>query len=158
VIVAFDGKPIVSSSDLPWLASTAGIGKQVQVKLIRKGKPMSVALTLAAKPGTRLRLPRSSTRGRAELGLVVSEITPDVAKLFGLRRVGGVVITMVQAGTPAEQVGVVRGEIVLQVGNTVVRSLADYARAVKQTPRGQNVMLLLESPRGKRRWITLRKQ
>jgi serine protease Do len=157
VIVEFGGKPIVQSSDLPWLASTAGIGKQVQVKLIRKGKPQNVSVTMAAKPGSQVRAPRNRHQGRAELGLVVSEITPDVAKLFGLRRMGGVVITMVEAGSYAEHAGVVRGEIINQVGNTVIRSLADYVGAVRKVPKGQNVMLLLESQRGTR-WITLRKR
>lgn len=157
VIVEFDGKPIKQSSDLPWLASTAGIGKQVRVKLIRKGKTQTVSVTMATKPGTRVRLPRSRRHGRAELGLVVSEITPDVAKLFGLKRMGGVVITMVEAGSYAEHAGVVRGEIINQVGSKVVRSLADYVSAVRKVPRGQNVMLLLESQRGTR-WITLRKR
>jgi len=157
VIVEFGGKPIVQSSDLPWLASTAGIGKQVLVKLIRKGKPQTVSVTMAAKPGSGVRLPRSRHQGRAELGLVVSEITPDVAKLFGLKRMGGVVITMVEAGSYAEHAGVVRGEIINQVGNKVVRSLADYVSAVRKVPKGQNVMLLLESQRGTR-WITLRKR
>ena len=157
VIVEFDGKPIKRSSDLPWLASTAGIGKQVPVKLIRKGKTQTVSITMATKPGTRVRLPRSRRQGRAELGLVVSEITPDVAKLFGLKRMGGVVITMVEAGSYAEHAGVVRGEIINQVGSSVVRSLTDYVGAVRKVPKGQNVMLLLESQRGTR-WITLRKR
>ncbi|MFH2006442.1 MAG: trypsin-like peptidase domain-containing protein [bacterium] len=157
VIVSFDGKPIVRSSDLPWLASTAGIGKQVQLQLIRKEKAMTVVITMAAKPGTQVALPRGPGRGRAELGLVVSEVTPDIARKFGLRQMGGVVITMVEAGSYAEQAGVVRGEIIQQVGNTVCTSLADYVRAVKAVPQGQNVMLLLRSPRGTR-WITLRKR
>ena len=46
VITEFDGKPIKRSSDLPWLASTAGIGKQVRVKLIRKGKTRTVTVTI----------------------------------------------------------------------------------------------------------------
>ena len=99
----------------------------------------------------------STLSNRAELGLVVSEITPDVAKLFGLKRMGGVVITMVEAGSYAEHAGVVRGEIINQVGSSVVRSLTDYVGAVRKVPKGQNVMLLLESQRGTR-WITLRKR
>ncbi len=157
VITEFGGKRVEQASDLPWLASTAGIGKRVKVKLIREGKLLAVNVTMAALPGTTVRVPRTRSHGRAELGLVVSEITPDVAKIFGLRRVGGVVITMVEAGSYAELAGVVRGEIINQVGSVVVRSLADYVRAVRKVPRGQNVMLLLESGRGTR-WITLRKR
>jgi serine protease Do len=157
LIVGFGKKPIKHSSDLPWLASTAGIGEKVPITLVRKGERSTVTVTLSAKPGTR-RARRQRTRpGRAELGLVVSEITPDVARLFGLRRMGGVVITMVEPGSQAEQAGVGRGEIVLQVGNKVIRSLADYVKAIRRVPKDRDVMLLLESPHGTR-WITLRKR
>jgi serine protease Do len=157
VIVTFDGKPVRHSSDLPWLASTAGIGKSVAVEYIRKGERASLSITLSAKPGAALAPSRTPTPGDAELGLAVSEITPDVARLFGLRSLRGVVITAVEPDSPAEQVGVSRGEIVVQVGNVVVQSLADYVRGVRQVPRGENVMLLLESAHGTR-WITLRKR
>lgn len=156
VILEFDGKPVRQSSDLPWLASTAGIGRKVQVGLVRKGARATVTITLSPRPGTTDPSPRTPRSKGAELGLVVSEITPDVARLFGLRRLGGVVITMVEPGSQAEQVGVVRGEIVLQVGTAVISSLADYVKAQKGLGRGDNVMLLLESPHGAR-WITLRK-
>ena len=108
-------------------------------------------------PGTPI-VGRPPAAGRAELGLVVTEVTPDVARLFGLKQMGGVVITLVQAGSQAEQAGVVRGELILQVGNTVIKGLSDYIRAIRKVRRGENVMLLVSSPSGTHRWVTLRKQ
>lgn len=156
VILGFGGKPVRLASDLPWLAATAGIGKTIPIRLVRKGKPLQVTASLTARPGAQPAAPRSQRATRAALGLVVSEITPNVARIFGLRQVGGVLITRVLPGSQAEQLGVVRGEVVLQVGSVVIRGLADYLRALRGVPPGRDVMLLIGSPR-RSRWVTLRK-
>ncbi len=46
VIVGFDGKPIERGSLLQWLASTAGVGKSVTVRVMRAGKPFDIKVTL----------------------------------------------------------------------------------------------------------------
>jgi serine protease Do len=46
VIEAFNGKPIGRGTELQWLASTAGVGKTVGVKVMRKGKAQDVKVTL----------------------------------------------------------------------------------------------------------------
>jgi len=46
VIVAFDGQPIERGTLLQWLASTAGVGKTVTVRVMRKGAPVDLRVTL----------------------------------------------------------------------------------------------------------------
>ncbi len=65
VIVAFEGQPIDRGTLLQWLASTAGVGKTVTVRVIRAGKPIDLKVTLgelkepkARPPQLRPRLPQ----------------------------------------------------------------------------------------------------
>ena len=46
VITDFSGKPIAMGTQLQWLASTAGVGKTVDVTVQRQGKPESHKVTL----------------------------------------------------------------------------------------------------------------
>ena len=46
VIVDFNGKPIAMGTQLQWLASTAGVGKTVDVTVQRQGKPEGHKVTL----------------------------------------------------------------------------------------------------------------
>jgi len=46
VIVGFDGQAVERGSLLQWLASTAGVGKNVTVRVIRAGKPFDIKVTL----------------------------------------------------------------------------------------------------------------
>jgi serine protease Do len=46
IILSFDGTPIDRSTLLPWLASTAGVGKTVTLKVSRDGKVFETKVTL----------------------------------------------------------------------------------------------------------------
>jgi len=46
VIVEFEGQPIDRGSALPWLASTAGVGKTVTLRVLRQGKAFDLKVTL----------------------------------------------------------------------------------------------------------------
>lgn len=59
LIVAFDGQTVEKSSLLQWKASMAGVGKQVNVRVVRQGKPMDVAVTLGE-----LKDPKKAARPR----------------------------------------------------------------------------------------------
>lgn len=50
VIVRFDGRDVNDSTQLPWLASSAGIGHRAQVELLRQSQRVTVQVTLAAMP------------------------------------------------------------------------------------------------------------
>jgi serine protease Do len=50
VIRRFDGHEIVDPTQLPWLASSAGVGHVAHVELVREGQPMNLDVTLDALP------------------------------------------------------------------------------------------------------------
>ena len=50
VIRRFDGHDIVDPTQLPWLASSAGVGHRAHVELLREGQPVSYEVTLDALP------------------------------------------------------------------------------------------------------------
>jgi serine protease Do len=52
VILDFDGKPIDRSSLLQWVASTAGVGRVVTLRVSREGKPFDIKVTLGQLPDT----------------------------------------------------------------------------------------------------------
>jgi serine protease Do len=62
LIVAFDGQTIERSSLLQWKASTAGVGKTVNVRVIRQGKPFDLNITLGE-----LKEPKKAVRPRLPL-------------------------------------------------------------------------------------------
>ena len=154
VIVEFDGKPVNKATDLPWLASTAGIGRKVTVGLMRGGKRYNVKATLAAKD------PRDRYGSKAvkkeTLGLTLTNLTSKMARLYGLPPGRGLIVTNVHPRSPAGLAGLSRGEVVLQVGGKSVSSLNGFISAVRSYRAGQDVPLLVTSPQGTR-WVIVPK-
>ena len=58
VIVGFEGQTIDRGSLLQWLASTAGVGKTVTVKVLRAGKPVDLKVTLGELKEPKARAPQ----------------------------------------------------------------------------------------------------
>jgi serine protease Do len=50
IILAFDGKDVVNASELPWVVSLAGVGRNVMVRVWRDGKPLAFTLQTERMP------------------------------------------------------------------------------------------------------------
>ena len=68
VIVGFEGQAIDRGSLLQWLASTAGVGKTVTVRILRGGKPVDLKVTLGQLKEPKEQKPRPQLRPRLPPG------------------------------------------------------------------------------------------
>jgi serine protease Do len=80
------------------------------------------------------------------LGLSVEPMTGDFAKENNLREKIGVVVTDVGQGSPADDAGLQRGDVIKEVNDTKVKDLRDYNAAIDKaktkTPKKPIVMLV----------------
>ena len=111
VIVGFNGKEIKDEHELPQVVASTKPGKTVDVRLLREGKEMTVAVTIAEMEGE----PGKPAGGHdlsKNLGLTVQDITPEIAQRFEIENTKGVVVTGVEDGSPAEDAGFNEGDII----------------------------------------------
>jgi len=78
---------------------------------------------------------------RGRLGVVIQDLTPELAAAFGLRRSGGAVIAQVVPGLAAEKAGLVAGDIVVAVNGRSVRSGDALRNAIGLLRVGETVTL-----------------
>ena len=78
---------------------------------------------------------------RGQLGVVVQDLTPDLARALGVEARDGAVIAEVGRGSPAEGAGLRRGDVVVAMEGTPVRGPADLRNRVGLTPVGATVTL-----------------
>jgi serine protease Do/serine protease DegQ len=78
---------------------------------------------------------------RGQLGIVIQDITPDLAAAFGLPRPGGAVIAQVVPGSPADRAGMVAGDIVVGVNGKPVRSGGSLRNTIGLLKIGEIVTL-----------------
>ncbi|RME34290.1 MAG: DegQ family serine endoprotease [Gammaproteobacteria bacterium] len=67
---------------------------------------------------------------RGKVGVLTQDLTPELARAFGLKRHHGVVIVEVEPGSPAEEAGLQPGDIVVAVNGRKVRNGADVRNFV----------------------------
>ena len=151
VIVAFNGKEIGNSSELPPLVGAMPPGSRANVKLLRDGKMRDVVVvlepmdeTVAAAGGRSTPSPARADSDLNPLGLVVGDLDPAARSRLGLKPGEGVRIARV-ASLAARQAGLQPGDVVLQVGKTPVGSTAEFESALKSVKSGDRVRLLVRN-------------
>jgi serine protease Do len=75
------------------------------------------------------------------LGVSVKNLTADEATKAGISDAGGVAVTDVQPGTPADRAGLKRGDVIVEFDGFRVRSAANFARLVQETSPDRRVNL-----------------
>ncbi|TMA05427.1 MAG: DegQ family serine endoprotease, partial [Deltaproteobacteria bacterium] len=140
VIVEFDGKEIKDSNELPIIVARTGVNKKAQLKVLRDKK--EVVLTVAVGELKEEEVVATAEE-KGELGLTVQRVTPEMAQSLGLERAEGVVITSVEPGGPADEAGLRRGDVILEIDRKPVRNLSEYRKAMGDTKKGKGVLFLV---------------
>ena len=78
---------------------------------------------------------------RGRIGVVIQEVTRDLATSFGLDRSRGALVNSVEKGSPAEKAGVETTDIILSFDGKAVESSSDLPRIVGGTRPGSQVPL-----------------
>ena len=171
VIVEVDGKPVLSARELQQAILAKKVGQNVQLKVWRRGANdgefLNIGVTteeLPASPmiaGRRSREPfrppvdeNGKTEGAAAYGLEVQELSKAMAKQLGIAG-GGVIVTNVQEGSPAELAGLLRQDVITAVGQEPVRDAASFAAALQKLAQDEAAVLLVER-RGKKTYAILK--
>ncbi len=120
VIRKFNGQPIVASGDLSALVGVATPGEHAQLEIVRKGKPLTLAATLAELQATKeASAAQEGATEQARLGLAVRPLSPQEKQSSGVKQ--GLVVE--QVAGPAALAGVEPGDILLSVNGTPVTSV-----------------------------------
>jgi serine protease Do len=140
VIVEFDGHTVKDSTELPLLVARTPIGKNVKVKVIRDKGTESINVKISE-----LKEEEVAATGKEEgFGLTVQPLTPDIAESLGLSSdQKGVVVSAVEPGSSAEDAGIRRGDVILEVNREPIKDLASYRKALKSAGKGKSVLFLV---------------
>jgi Do/DeqQ family serine protease len=84
---------------------------------------------------------KTGTVSRGYIGVSLQEITPELAKGFGMKETKGVAITSVEANSPGEKAGLRAGDVILAVDGQPVEDLHGLRLRVSQTAPGTAIKL-----------------
>ena len=78
---------------------------------------------------------------RGRLGIEMVDLTPELAKKFGVTSLDGAVIAGVQPGSPAERAGLREGDVITALGGRPIRNAAELRARLGLTSVGEEVEL-----------------
>jgi serine protease Do len=144
---------------LPGLVANTAVGRAVPVVVLRDGQRQTVTVTVGnladsreARAATGEKAPDSPVSEK--LGLALQELTPELAKQFGVQGDKGVIVTEVKPGSPAAQAGLTPGDVIREVNRTPVQGLPDVERGLSRGQDPGQVLLRIERE-GSQRYVVI---
>ena len=163
-IVKFAAREIHSPRQLQELVEKMEIGASQDVEIVRNGKPQTVrvvASPLPKSPGLAaaiLQDPRLAPNSAAsELGLKVADLTRADIERFAYAGFKEALVKEVEPESLAAQAGIRGGMLIMQIDKKTVRSAAEFHQAMKDLSLARGLMLLVRTPEGGNRLMSLRK-
>jgi Do/DeqQ family serine protease len=80
---------------------------------------------------------------RAQLGVTVQTVTPDMAASLGLGQRGGVIIGSVNPDGPAAKAGIERGDVITSVNGVAVRDMNTLRNRIAESGPGSTAKLVV---------------
>jgi serine protease Do len=103
------------------------------------GLSFAIPIDVALDVQKQLRDKGRVSRGR--IGVVIQEVTRDIATSFGLERARGALVNSVEKGSPADKAGVEASDIIVKFDGKSVEASSDLPRIVGATRPGSQVQL-----------------
>ncbi|MBA4397869.1 MAG: peptidase [Syntrophus sp. (in: bacteria)] len=146
VILEVNGKSINDTHQLLIMIASFHVGDKVNVKVSRDGQEKTFQVTVAERKD-RPEVAMESSKGRASFGMNVADITAQTARQFGIPVSKGVVVTDVEQGSPADEVGIQPRDVIQQINKVNVGSVKEYQREIAKPAAKNSILLLIK--RGK---------
>jgi len=159
VIVEVDDEPIRDFEDLTaYLARNTSSGQDIELKVLREGKEISLNLTLGVRPTASNYQPQiSQSEKGAWLGIYGISLNPDIAEAMELSsNQSGLLIQQVITDSPADRAGLrgsyksveingqkilVGGDVILQMNGNQVGNMKDLQAEINRHKPGDDVSL-----------------
>lgn len=145
IITEINGKPIKDTHELLLIIAGLQVGHKMMIKAIRDGKEISFQVTVGERRDDQVQAGVERS-GKGHFGLATQEITAEIAKQLGITK-EGVMVTEVQPGSPADEVGIQQQDVIVQVNRVKISSMKDYTREITKAADKKSVTLLIKRGR-----------
>ena len=138
VITSLNGKPISSFAALRAQVGTMPVGSKISLGLLRDGKPVTVNLEL-----------QQSSQNQVDSSSIFNGI--EGAEMSNKGQDKGVVVSNVKPNTPAAQIGLKKGDVIVGANQQAIKNIAELRKILDSKPsvlalniqRGDSTIYLL---------------
>jgi serine protease Do len=152
-INSIDGKPVKNGDELVSDIASRKPGSKATIGFLRNGKKQETTVTIAdraklfaSRLGEEEEGQEDNTPKPSKFGATVRSLTPEMADRLGVPA-KGVIVQDVKPGSFADDVGLNRGDVILEINKQPVNNEDDFNKIQSNMKSGQDVVFLVR-PRG----------
>jgi Do/DeqQ family serine protease len=157
IIKSVDDKAIKNVNELIKEIQKKKVGQKVTLSVVRGGKPMTIEITTTAMPDK----PEAMKEKEIEekLGARVQELTPQLVARYRISSEikRGVVVISVEEGSPADELGLQEGDVILEINRKKIETVKDFEKAIKDISLEKGIVFRLHR-RGNTFYHSFKKQ
>jgi serine protease Do len=153
VITELDGKAITDAGQLQMLVGQKRPGDTVHLDVMRDDKPINVAVTLGDLNSPN-NTEAASTEHKGRWGVSLGDLDQNARNELQQEgasqgvNIHGAIVENVVPGSPADNAGISRGDVIMEVDRKPMKSASDVAQALGSVANGQDVLVLVWSNGG----------
>ena len=145
IIVRYDGAEVNETKDLPRLVAATPVNKTVELGILRDGKEKTLKVKIAKLEDGQGAVVAGEEGGEpGQLGLSLSNISPELAARLGLQGTDGVLINAIDPKSSAAVSQLRRGDVILEVNGKATPNVAAFTSAVGKVKKGEVLRLLVK--------------
>ncbi len=133
IIIKFDNQPINNVKGLLSIVGRAEVGYKAKAVVIRGNKELSLGIEVGERPENPEEISKVDTGITAGWrGLGVEGLTPENIRRFGIQEKEGLVAVNIAADSPAEESGIIPGDVILEINRQSVKNVSDYEMITRE--------------------------
>jgi len=143
VILELNNKPVNDPNDLRNTVALMSPDETVRLKISRNGNTRDLSVKLGELPGSKEEAKNRKDHGaeNALEGIQVENMDADTAKELGIQDTKGVVVADIDPSSPKADIGLRKGDVILEVNHKPVRNVTEFEQAMRTA--GSKALLLV---------------
>jgi serine protease Do len=144
IILEVNNEKIETSRQLTAMIASLRVGEKARVEVFRDGNQKTFTVKLAKRSTEKLAgrgVPQKQEE--EELGIRVTELTPEMSQRLNLGDTTGVVVVNVAADSKGSEAGVQMGDIIKEINHKAIENVDDYTASLKKIKKDESVNLFI---------------
>ena len=140
VILSFAGEAIETSADLPHVVGLIAPGTKVVAVIFREGKEQDLTVEVGGLGADEVASVNAGVAADGSISILgMRLVKADPAELSSIGLSGGVAVSEVDRGSPADEAGVMTGDVLTRLGNQPIGRIEDLDGLAEQLIPGSSV-------------------
>ena len=161
IVLEYDGQQVKDRYQLVKMVGNTPVGKKKKILVLRDKKRKTLWVTIGEIPEKQevvATTPKPEETDR--WGFTAQDITSAIANQLGLPDDTGVVITAVEPGSPAQEEGLQRGDVIIEMEHNQIKDMTEFRKYIEQYQKKKTLLLTVRVKANKYRtlFVVLKKQ